>query len=61
MINKGTEMMDYEKAYKLLFCGITKAIAQLESSMLVPPELDKAVTILKQSQIDTEQMYIEAE
>ena len=49
--------MDYKKAYYVTFNAITKAINELEKSIVVSPQA-KTISILKDVQRATEEMYI---
>lgn len=53
--------MDYQKAYQVLFNGITDAIIELEKALDKRPEMTRAQTILQSVQLQTEELYIEAE
>ncbi len=54
-------MMDYQRAYKILFNEITDALNELEKASEKFPEIIKAEMILQNAQRQTEDMYIEAE
>jgi hypothetical protein len=53
--------MDYQKAYKILFSGITEALEELEKVSDKNPGVIRAEIILQNVQRQTEDMYIEAE
>lgn len=53
--------MDYEKAYKILFNGITDALNELGKASDNNLEMIRAEVILQNVQRQTEDMYIEAE
>jgi len=53
--------MDYQKAYKILFGGITAALAELDKVRDKNPEMIRAEIILQNVQLQTEDMYIESE
>lgn len=50
--------MNYKKAYAKLFNAITNAIGKIEKSGLISEELTECITMLKNVQILTEDMYI---
>ena len=65
MINIGHKgvadcMMDYQKAYEILFNGITNALAELEKEENQSREIIKAAMILQGVQRQTEELYMEA-
>jgi hypothetical protein len=53
--------MDYQKAYQILFSGITKALEEVDKADDKNTEMIKAEMILQNVQRQTEEMYIEAE
>jgi len=44
--------------YLILFNAITTAIDELEKTEIIPPQTIKALEILKNAQLTTEEMYI---
>jgi len=46
--------------YFLLFNAVTSAIEELEQSAVTTPQTVKAIEILKNAQLTTEEMYINA-
>lgn len=60
MSNKGHRgiSMFYKKGYFKLFNTITQVIELLKDSTLITKETIKAITLLKQAQIETEEMFI---
>ena len=50
--------MDYQRAYTILFNAITDAIYVLVKSKIVTSDVDNGITILKEAQFKTEDMYI---
>lgn len=53
--------MNYQKAYKVLLGGITAALAELDKVSDKNLEMIRAEIILKNVQLQTEDMYIEDE
>lgn len=53
-------MMDDQKAYKILFNGITDALTELNRASDKIPAMIRAEMILQSVQRQTENMYIEA-
>lgn len=53
--------MNYQKAYGVLFNGITDALAELDKASDKSPEIMKAETILQNAQRQTENKYMEKE
>lgn len=53
--------MDYQKAYEILFNGITDALTGLYKASNKNPEIIRAEMILQSVQRQTEDMYIETE
>ena len=51
----GINIMDYQKAYYILFNAMTDAINAMDNR-----EINQAAEILKSAQIKTEDMYIES-
>ena len=51
--------MDYKKAYRLLFRGITEALEEIEKSRIINEEIINAGIILQKLQQEAENMYIE--
>ena len=47
-----------DRLYLLLFNAITSATDELEKSTIITPQTIKAIEILKNAQISTEEMYI---
>ena len=58
---KGAWIMDYRKAYKILFNGITDALAELGGAHDKIPAIIRAKMILQGVQRQTEEMYMQAE
>ncbi len=54
-------MMEYQKAYRILFNAITDALTELDKARDKIPETIRAETILQSVQQQTEDMYIDAE
>ena len=54
-------MMDYQKAYIVLFNGITDTLAEFDKAREKSTEMIRAIMILQCAQWQTENMYIEAE
>ncbi len=53
--------MDYQKAYGILFNGITDALIELDKANERTSEMLRAMMILQGVQRQTENMYIETE
>ena len=49
----------YKEAYKILFNAITDATREIEKSETIPPETENGLTILKESQSKTENLYVD--
>ena len=54
-------MMDYQKAYKILFNGITTALTELEKTDDRKLEIIRTKMILQGVQRQTEELYMEIE
>ena len=55
------ETMDYQKAYRILFNGITDALAELGKAGHKDAETARAETILQSIQQQTEDMHMDAD
>ena len=49
-----------EGLYFVLFNAVTSAIEELEKSTITTPQVAKAIDILKNAQLTTEEIYISA-
>jgi hypothetical protein len=58
---KEKNIMDYKKAYNLLFSGITRALEEIDKASIKSSEIISSEIILKQLQKEAENMYIEDE
>ena len=53
--------MDYQRAYRILFNGITDALAELGKAGHKDAETVRAETILQSIQQQTEDLYLDAD
>ena len=60
---RGINIMDYQKAYYILFNAMTDAINTIDKlrTTVQYREINQAAEILKTAQLKTEDMYIESE